>query len=167
MDDDDLLVDAVDVLKRRREERLAEADKLAEAISTLDGITPGSSPADTPSDGVEPQSVTEEPQTVTEEPPSPKEEPPSPKEEPPSPKAQPPSVKTLMLELMAEGDRDWSTNEILTEYDSRGTPVHGKDPGNAIRAALAEALKAEQIIRTQVGRYKSQEWAAQQKAFHP
>ncbi len=146
MDDDDLLIDAVDVLKRRRDERLAEANKLAQAISTLDGITPGSSPDEAPSDGAEPQSVTEEP---------------------PSVKAQPPSVKTLMLDLMAEGDRDWSTNEILTEYDARGTPVHGKDPGNAIRAALAEALKADQIIRTQVGRYKSQEWTEKRKAFHP
>jgi hypothetical protein len=30
--------------------------------------------------------------------------------------------------IRKEEDRDWSTNEILAEYERRGTPVHGKDP---------------------------------------
>jgi hypothetical protein len=65
------------------------------------------------------------------------------------------SVRTLLLNLLEEADRDWSANEVLAEYERRGTPIHGADPSNALRAAISDANKAKQIVRTAVGRYKS------------
>lgn len=65
------------------------------------------------------------------------------------------SIRTMALDLMNEKDRDWSVAEILDEYERRGTPVHGKDPNNALRAAIADAHKAKVIFRTSIGRYKA------------
>ncbi len=67
------------------------------------------------------------------------------------------SVKQMMLNLLYEQDRDWSVNEILAEYESRGTPITAKDPNNALRAAVAEANKTGDIVRTAQGRYKAAE----------
>lgn len=64
----------------------------------------------------------------------------------------------MLVNLLDEEDRDWSVNEVLDEYRRRGTPVHGADPSNALRAAIADANKAEQIVRTSMGRYKSAKW---------
>jgi hypothetical protein len=69
-----------------------------------------------------------------------------------------PSVRTMAVDLMNEDDRDWSVAEILTEYKDRGTPVHGKDPKNALRAALADAKKRGLIASTAPGRYRSARW---------
>jgi len=74
------------------------------------------------------------------------------------------SVRSMLLRLLNEEDRDWSTAEILAEYSRRGTPIHGKDPNNALRAALAEAKKAAQIVSTGVGRYRAIKWAVEQGA---
>ncbi|MGO8826168.1 MAG: hypothetical protein ACLQU9_13145 [Acidimicrobiales bacterium] len=65
------------------------------------------------------------------------------------------SVKQMMLQLLYEQDRDWNVNEILAEYQKRGTPIQAKDPSNALRAAVAEANKAGDIVRTTPGRYKA------------
>ena len=70
------------------------------------------------------------------------------------------SVKTRMLVLMAEADRDWSVAEVLEEYDRRGFPIQAKDPKNALRAAVAEANRDGLIFRTSTGRYKSGKWHA-------
>lgn len=78
-----------------------------------------------------------------------------------------PSVRTMAIELMEEKDRDWSAGEILAEYDQRGTPVHGQDPNNALRAALADALKRGLVVRTEVGRYKSVKWTEQPAQERP
>ena len=78
---------------------------------------------------------------------------------PPASGGRRPSVRTMALALMEEEDRDWSTGEILTEYRRRGTPVHGTDPNNALRAALADAKKRRLVYSTGViGRYKSAKW---------
>ena len=61
----------------------------------------------------------------------------------------------MMLNLLYEGGRDWSVNEILSEYQNRGTPVEAKDPSNALRAAVAEANRAGTIVRTAPGRYRA------------
>lgn len=66
-----------------------------------------------------------------------------------------PSVRTMVVQLLDERNRDWSAAEILAEYKNRGTPVHGRDPSNALRAALADAKKRGMIVSTGVGRYKS------------
>lgn len=73
------------------------------------------------------------------------------------------SVRTMAIALMDEADQDWSTSEILAEYQRRGTPVHGKDPSNALRAALADAKKRGMIVNTRPGRYKSARWASAQR----
>jgi len=70
------------------------------------------------------------------------------------PPERPMSVRSMLIALLRETDRDWNVAEILAEYEQRGTPVHGKDPENALRAAVNEAYKAGQIIRTSHGRYR-------------
>jgi hypothetical protein len=69
-----------------------------------------------------------------------------------------PSVKSMMLQLLVESDRDWSVAEVLAEYDRRGFPIQAKDPKNALRAAVAEANRDGAIFRTALGRYKSAKW---------
>ncbi len=69
-----------------------------------------------------------------------------------------PSVRALVVSLLAEEDRDWSVGEILAEYERRGAPVHGQDPSNAARAALADAKKRGMVTSTTVGRYRSATW---------
>jgi hypothetical protein len=71
----------------------------------------------------------------------------------PSATEQGPSVRTLLVRLLEEDARDWSAGEVLAEYSRRGTPVHGKDPDNALRAAIADANKRGLIVRTAPGRY--------------
>lgn len=68
------------------------------------------------------------------------------------------SVRTMLLRLLDEEDRDWSVNEIIDEYKKRKSPIPGKGPSNALRAAIAEAYKVEQIFRTTTGRYKATKW---------
>lgn len=72
-----------------------------------------------------------------------------------------PSVRTKLVTLLEEQDRDWSAGEVLDEYERRGDPVHGQDPANALRAALADAKKRGMIVRTDVGRYKAAKWRTQ------
>ena len=68
------------------------------------------------------------------------------------------SVRAMAVALMEEGDRDWAAGEILEEYRRRGTPVHGRDPSNALRAALADAKKRGHIVSTGLGRYRAAKW---------
>lgn len=70
----------------------------------------------------------------------------------------PRSAKSLMLDLLAESDRDWSVGEVIAEYGRRSVPIHVKDPNNAMRAAVAEANAAGQIFRVSPGRYKAARW---------
>lgn len=71
-----------------------------------------------------------------------------------------PSVRTKVVTLLDEEARDWSAGEIIKEYERRGDPIHGQDPSNALRAALADAKKKGMIVSTGVGRYKSAKWSA-------
>ena len=64
----------------------------------------------------------------------------------------------MAVTLMEEADRDWSAPEVLGEYMRRGTPVHGVDPSNVLRAAFADAKKRGMIFSTAVGRYKASKW---------
>jgi hypothetical protein len=66
-----------------------------------------------------------------------------------------PSVRSMLVSLLDEEDRDWSVKEILAEYIDRGTPVHGTRPDNSLRAAIVDAEKAAQIKRVSTGRYRS------------
>lgn len=66
-----------------------------------------------------------------------------------------PSVRTMLVSLLDEENRDWSAAEVLAEYERRGTPVHGASPDNALRAAMVDASKAGQIERVATGRYRS------------
>lgn len=69
-----------------------------------------------------------------------------------------PSVRTKLMSLLDEERRDWSAGEILDAYQRRGDPIHGADPSNALRAAIADAHKKGMIVRTDVGRYRSVKW---------
>ncbi|PLS76788.1 MAG: hypothetical protein CYG61_00200 [Actinobacteria bacterium] len=69
-----------------------------------------------------------------------------------------PSVRTKLVRLLEEAPRDWSAGEIIEEYTGRGDPIHGRDPANALRAALADAKKRGMVIQTAVGRYMATKW---------
>lgn len=72
-----------------------------------------------------------------------------------------PSVRTKVVRLLSEANRDWSAGEIIAEYKDRGDPIQGTDPSNALRAALADAKKKGMIVPTGVGRYQSVKWVEQ------
>lgn len=78
---------------------------------------------------------------------------------PRAPDAQP-SVRTMLLTLLGEENRDWNAQEVVDEYERRGSPVHGKDPLNSVRAAIVDAEKRGLILRTTRGRYKSTKWSS-------
>lgn len=69
-----------------------------------------------------------------------------------------PSVREMLVALLQEDDRDWSAAEVLAEYESRGTPIHAKNPGNSVRSAIGAAMEHRTIYRTTEGRYKSSKW---------
>ncbi len=77
------------------------------------------------------------------------------------------SVRTMVFDLFGEADRDWSVAEVLDEYERRGRPVHGKDPGNALRAALSAAFRQDKVERTAPGRYRATKWVAGSEADSP
>lgn len=118
----DPIAAALSQLISDRDDHLAQASRLSEAITALEAVR-------------------------------------GPGEDGPATAGSRPSVRMMMMQLVNEENRDWSTAEILTEYQHRGTPIHGKDPNNALRAAIADAYKAGQIARTTTGRYKATKWA--------
>lgn len=69
-----------------------------------------------------------------------------------------PSVRTKVVRLLEEEDRDWSAGEIIAEHQERGDPIQGSDPPNALRAAFADAKKKGLIVSSGVGRYRSAKW---------
>jgi hypothetical protein len=120
----DAIATAVEALEAERDSLMTEVNRLTHAIATLRAL-----------DDKEPhhQPIAQPPVPV-----------------PPSGRL---SVKQMMLNLLYESGRDWSVNEILAEYENRGTPVQAKDPSNALRAAITEENKAGTIMRTAPGRY--------------
>ena len=76
----------------------------------------------------------------------------------------------MLVRLLDEADRDWSVSEILSEYESRGTPVNGANPDKNLRAAIVEARKAGRVERTAYGRYRSTKfddpWSAGEQRLH-
>jgi hypothetical protein len=139
MTDEDPVAQAISLLKDKRYAILSaardQANAIEIAISTLEQALPSQARSATP-DRDETQIV---PPPVADLPPG-------------------ASVRMMMQALLDEEDRDWSSFEILQEYQRRGRPIHGKDPDNALRAALADAHKAGRIERTAPGRYKSMLW---------
>jgi hypothetical protein len=71
----------------------------------------------------------------------------------------PPSVRGRLVFLLDEADRDWSVGEVIAEYERRGIPFTVKAPDNALRAALLEAQRKGQVERTAPGRYRSTKFA--------
>lgn len=128
----DPVVDALATLRSKRDELTAQISRYDEAIRTLSELVDGAVTPTGPTPGASFVATSISPESNTGK-----------------------SVRVMMLDLMHEDrDRDWSVNEILDEYQRRGTPVHGKDPNNALRAAIADAHKAGTIVRTTTGRYK-------------
>ena len=75
---------------------------------------------------------------------------------PPSYFADTPSARGLMKMLFDEGSQvDWSAPELITEGERRGIHLRATDPANAMRAALSEAFRSNEIIRTSYGRYRA------------
>lgn len=125
---DDPVEEAIQLLQKRREEALAEVERIDNALTQLGRPTPRTSPA-----RMIPIELEASGFVLSER----------------------PSVRGMLVKLLGEeDDRDWNVAEVLAEYERRGTPVHGKDPENALRAAVNEAYKAGQIIRTGYGRYR-------------
>jgi len=125
----DPVEEAIRLLQTRREEALAEVERIDNALTQLGRPTPRRA---TPSMMI-PIDLERSGFTLPDR----------------------PSVRSMLVSLLTEGDgRDWNVAEVLAEYQKRGTPVHGKDPENALRAAVNEAYKAGQIIRTAHGRYR-------------
>ena len=70
------------------------------------------------------------------------------------------SVRALTLHLMEEADRDWTTNEVVAEYEHRGVTLNSQHPANAVRSSLADLLAHERIERTGPGRYRATKFTA-------
>ena len=69
------------------------------------------------------------------------------------------SVRSRVLALMDEDDRDWSTKELIGAFERRGAPLIATNVGNSVRTALSTATDEGLIFRTAPGRYKSGRFA--------
>ncbi len=78
------------------------------------------------------------------------------------PGSPPKGVLEASVELANEAARDWSADEILTEYERRGTPVAVEDPRNAVFSALSRATQRGLLVRTGRGRYMATQFAAKE-----
>lgn len=69
------------------------------------------------------------------------------------------SVLQACLDLANEGPRDWSAEEIVTEYANRGTPLAVQDPRNSVFSALSRAAKKGLLLRVAHGKYVAAQFA--------
>lgn len=69
------------------------------------------------------------------------------------------SVLQSILDLAAEGPKDWSAEEILAEYERRGQPIAVSDPMNAVFSALSRAKRKGWLTRVARGRYVDPQFA--------
>lgn len=68
------------------------------------------------------------------------------------------SVRTKVIALLEEDNRDWSTSEIIDEYERRGDPIKALDPTNSVRSAMAKARVKGTLLQMATGRYKHAMW---------
>ena len=68
---------------------------------------------------------------------------------------------------MEEQDRDWSTTEVIEEYDRRGDPIKALDPTNSVRSAMAKARVKGTLVQMGTGRYKHSKWGRSDTDFGP
>jgi hypothetical protein len=77
------------------------------------------------------------------------------------------SVYSKVVNLLEEEDRTYSINEIFEEWARRDDPIQGKNPKNALRTALSEAVKKGRIQRIAEGEYMANIWPPRVKAVVP
>lgn len=125
----DPIAHAISLIRGKREEAVAEVQRLDEALAALEALAPTGR-------------TTPLPQRAS-------------RTTQPGAKTKPPSVRAKALQLLEEGPADWSVGDILVAYEQRGEPVHGKNPKNALRAAIADAHTQGLVDRISPGRYRS------------
>jgi len=127
----DAVDEAVGLLMKRRDEALAEVQRIERALADL-GRPVADQATEAPPTVMRPEVIDAHPRGT-----------------------QHLSVRGRLVALLDEEDRDWTVGEVIAEYERRGVPFTVKAPDNALRAALVEAQRKGQVERTTPGRYKS------------
>jgi hypothetical protein len=65
------------------------------------------------------------------------------------------SVKEMALSLMESQGRVWTYDDIMEEYQRRGTPIHGTQPKQALRTAVWELVKSGKVVSIEPGKFKA------------
>lgn len=135
------LADIIATLRARRAEHAASISLLDAAIDNLTRLTGGST--EVPLPGVEVKA-----------------EVPSAVREAIGRRLAGNSVRALTLALLDEAPRDWSADEVVEEYERRGSPFTVQDPRNAMFSAFSRLSREGHIVRTGHGRYVAKRYAA-------
>lgn len=136
----DDLADVIETLRARRAEHVSSIELLDQAIANLTMLVSGPVPT-TATTTVTVPTVGTAPIVTTWTPPG--------------------STKSVLqsaLDLANEAPKDWSADEIIKEYENRGTPLEVKDPRNAMFSALSRATKKGDLVRVGHGRYIARKW---------
>jgi hypothetical protein len=76
------------------------------------------------------------------------------------PRAKKRSVRWKAQTLLDEGDRVWTYDEILAEWERRSDPIAVADPRAALRTALWGMVNAGVAVKVNNGDYRSSKFAA-------
>lgn len=76
--------------------------------------------------------------------------------------ARPDGMRSKVVALAEEKNRDWSVREIINAYKDRGQPFEGafEQIDRAMRAAIVHAVRKGQLVKTKPGRYKAAVYAS-------
>lgn len=66
-----------------------------------------------------------------------------------------PSVRTRVLDLIEEGDREWTPDEVAAEFNRREVPLPVKDPKKQAQTALALLARDQLAVRVAPNRYRA------------
>lgn len=151
----DDLTDVIHTLEERRAEHVRQTGLLDQAIDSLRALA-GTGPAATTEQVSAPPSAKapQRPATALQ-------------------RQGAPSVSRAVIDLAAEADRQWSPEEMLTEFKARDIPFDVADLQNSVFSALSRAHRKGALVRPAPGRYRSakftpeaeepapQEWASE------
>lgn len=136
----DDLTDVIHTLEERRAEHVRQTGLLDQAIDSLRALA-GTGPAAAAEQVSAPPSATAPQRPAT------------------ALQRSAPSVSQAVIDLAAEEDRQWSPEEMLTEFKARDIPFDVADLQNSVFSALSRAHRKGALVRPTPGRYRSAKFA--------
>jgi hypothetical protein len=68
-------------------------------------------------------------------------------------------VRSRVLKLLEEYDRDWSSSEIVEAFQNRNDALAVSSPNSSVRTALSVLYQTDRAVKTTPGRYRAMKFA--------